>query len=216
MSKLLERMRVQIPATAILHTGKVRTFFDILPNNNGLTEEYLYTHQPAGRVRVPVYSTSKEPIGFLDDNPEVRTKFIVLEGPAILVARKGYGGRLSVIGQESFIVHEDGYAIRPKNGYHDAIDVTWFAGHYSAEFQAYRSSVEGIGDFPRAKLVAMNVIIPRLEWQTRCAGLYRQRDHILEFIKGAAETIGTSVDDILSLAPQSPQRSDDKGDLSAA
>ena len=198
MSELLRRMRIQIPATSVMHSGKMHTFFDILPNNNGLTEEYLYTHQPAGRARIPVYSTSKDPVGFLDDNPDVRTKFVVLEGPAILVARKGYGGRLSVIGEESFIVHEDGYAIRPKIAYHKEIDIAWFAGHYSSEFQSYRSSVEGIGDFPRAKLKTMIVTIPKIEWQERCALLYRRRDHILEFINDSAGMLGSAVDEILS------------------
>ena len=30
-------MRAQIPEAMVMHTGKVRTFFDILPNNTGLT-----------------------------------------------------------------------------------------------------------------------------------------------------------------------------------
>jgi hypothetical protein len=198
MSELLERVRVKIPDAVVLHSGRVRAFFDILPNNNGLTEEYLYTHQPTGISKIPVYSTSKEPVGFLDDNEDVRAIFEVLNGPAILVARKGYGGRLSVIESGSFIVHEDGYAIRPKPAFLKAIDLTWFAGHYSTEFQGHRSSLEGIGDFPRAKLVIMDVIIPRLEWQARCSRLYRQRDDILEFVKGSPQKLGASIDEILA------------------
>lgn len=198
MSELLERTRVKIPEAVVLHSGKVRTFFDILPNNGGLTEEYLYTHQPAGIYRIPVYSTSKDPVGFLDDNADVRAAFSVLKGPAILVARKGYGGRLSVIESESFIVHEDGYAISPKPAFSALINLAWFAGHYSTEFQGHRSSLEGIGDFPRAKLVIMDVIIPKPEWQARCSKLYRQRDEILEFAKGSAQKISGSIDEILT------------------
>lgn len=198
MSELLDRLRVRIPEEAILHAGRVQQFFDILPNNNGLTEEYLYTHQPTGNLRIPVYSTSKEPVGFLDDNADVRRIFKVLTGPAILVARKGYGGRLSVITAESFIVHEDGYAISPKTAFLKAINLDWFAGHYSTEFQANRSSLEGIGDFPRAKLTLMKVTIPKPEWQLRCSKLYRQRDGILEFIKNSPEKISGSVDAILA------------------
>lgn len=197
MSELLERIRVKIPKAAVLHSGKVKTFFDILPNNGGLTEEYLYTHQPTGRSRIPVYSTSKDPVGFLDDNADVRGRFEVLKGPALLVARKGYAGRLSVIESESFIVHEDGYAISPKPEFAKIVNLAWFAGHYSAEFQGHRSSLEGIGDFPRAKLVIMDVVIPKLEWQVRCSKLYRQRDQILEFTNGSAEKIGGSIDEIL-------------------
>jgi len=182
----------------ILEVGNVGKFFDILPNNGGLTEEYLYTHQPTARSRISVYSTSKDPVGFLDDNDDVRKAFTVLEGPAILVARKGYGGRLSVIAERSFIVHEDGYAIRPKVAYSNKVDLDWFARHYSTEFQSYRSSLEGIGDFPRAKLLTMKVTLPRLEWQTKCSKLYKKRDQIAEFIKGSAQTLGNEIDEILS------------------
>jgi hypothetical protein len=169
VSDLLDRIRVRIPENVIVHKGKVKTFFDILANNGGLTEEYLYTHQPTGKSRIAVYSTSREPVGFLDDSERVRQTFDVLQGAAVLVARKGYGGRLSVINDDSFIVHEDGYAIKPKPLYAQAINLTWFAGHYSTEFQGYRSSLEGIGDFPRAKLNIMNVVIPKPEWQLRCS-----------------------------------------------
>lgn len=198
MSDLLERLRVRVPAAEIAHTGKVRTFFDILPNNGGLTEEYLYAHQPTGKKRLPVYSTNREPVGHLSDNPEVRVAFEVLDGPAILVARKGYGGRLSVVSSEAFIVHEDGYAIRPKVEFSDKIDLWWFAGHYSMEFQSHRSSLEGIGDFPRAKLWSMDVVVPKIGWQRKCAEAYRKRDAILNFVRSSPQTLGAAINDILS------------------
>lgn len=122
---------------------------------------------------------------------------MILDGPAILVARKGYGGRLSVIEADSFIVHEDGYAISPSRQYLNAINLAWFSGHYSTEFQSHRSSIEGIGDFPRAKLVSMEVVIPRPEWQLRCSELYRRRDGILEFIKTSPQRLANSVDEAL-------------------
>ena len=131
MSDLLDRLRVKIPDEATLYSGRMDKFFNILPNNTGLTEEFLYTHQPTGQGRIPVFSTSKEPVGFLDDSKEVRAAFVILDGPAISVARKGYGGRLSVIETDSFIVHEDGYAISPRRQYLSDVNLTWFAGHYS-------------------------------------------------------------------------------------
>jgi len=198
MSEMLERLRAIVPPDVVAHSGKVKKFFDILANNSGLTEEYLYTHQPTGTARIPVYSTNREPVGFLNESFEVRKAFSVLSGPAILVARKGYGGRLSVITSPSFIVHEDGYAIKPKPAFAEVIDLAWFAGHYSMEFQGHRSSFEGIGDFPRAKLWSMDVVVPTLEWQFRCAGAYKKRDEILAFIKSAPHTLSTVLDDILA------------------
>ena len=198
MSNLLEWTRIRVPDAEVKHRGPASGFFDVLPNNSGLTEEYLYTHQPTGRLKIPVYSTSRDPVGYLDDNGDVRQAFVVLEGPAILVARKGYGGRLSVIAPGSFIVHEDGYAIRPKVVYASDINLGWFAGHYSFEFQANRSSVDGIGDFPRAKLRAMDVVIPSLEWQLRCAPLYEQRDSILGFVDGSADRLSAEIDEVVS------------------
>ena len=103
-----------------------------------------------------------------------------------------------MIDQHAFIVHEDGYAIRPKAAFLRQVVLAWVAGHYSSEFQSYRSSLEGIGDFPRARLTSMDVTIPKVDWQTRCAKLYRQRDQISEFIKNSGDKIGASIDDILS------------------
>jgi hypothetical protein len=173
-------------------------FFDVLKNNSGLTEEYLYAHQPSSDAKIAVYSTSKDPVGYLDDSLSVREQFDVISGPAILVARKGYGGRLSVIRDVHFIVHEDGYAIRPKPKYNAGINLDWFAGHYTAEFQSNRSSVSGIGDFPRAKLWTMSVIIPKVGWQDECAKLYKRRDDILEFVKNAPKSMGESVDKVFA------------------
>lgn len=105
---------------------------------------------------------------------------------------------MSVVREASFIVHEDGYAIKPKAAYVGRVDLAWFAGHYSTEFQSHRSSLEGIGDFLRAKLLIMPVTLPRLEWQTKCSKLYKRRDSISEFIKASSETIGTEVNEIIS------------------
>ena len=155
----------------------------------------------------PFHATAKEPVGFLSESFEVRKDFVVLVGPAILVARKGYGGRLPVIADHSFIVHEDGYAIRPKPAYTKMIDLAWFAGHYSAEFQSHRSSLEGIGDFPRAKLWSMEVTSPKLEWQRQCSQAYKKRDDILHFMKSAPQTLDMTADQLIAASTQSLKNS---------
>jgi hypothetical protein len=59
MSNLLNRLRVKVPDEVILHTGRMDKFFNILPNNTGLTEEFLYTHQPVGQARIPVLALAR-------------------------------------------------------------------------------------------------------------------------------------------------------------
>src|SRR5947209_6966781 len=107
MSVDIEQIRIAVPEKAILDRGTADSFFDCLPNNQGLTEEYLYAHQPTTAGTIAVYSTSPNPIGYLDDTLTVREKFNVLEGPVIIVARKGYAGRLYVVESDALIVHED-------------------------------------------------------------------------------------------------------------
>ena len=179
----LELMRVRIPDQADVVVGKVRRFFDFLSNNSGITEEYLYTHQPTQADRIPVYSTSRRPVGYLDDNEEVRDEFNVVDGPAIVVARKGYAGRLFCVPEGPFIVHEDAYPIRPKVEYVAKIDLKWFAEHYSAEFESGRTSFWGIGDFPRTKCKDMVVNVPPMEFQKRVGVLYERRRDIIEAIE---------------------------------
>jgi len=175
----LADIRVAIPERMILHRGFAGKFFRFLPNSQGLNEEYLYSHQPISRRKLPVYSTSAQPIGYLDDSEETRGKFNVLTKPAIVVARKGYAGRMFVVEDEKFIVHEDGYGIRPKTRYADSINPYWFVGHYSAEFQSYRTSDYGIGDFPRRRFGKMKIIIPRMDLQNKIAILYKRREELL-------------------------------------
>ncbi len=139
----LDALRIRIYEGDILHRGKAREFFDFLPNNTDLTEEFLYAHQPTTAQTINVYATNSTAIGALDDTNQLREDFSVLQGPVIVVARKGYAGRLFVVEDESLIIHEDAYAIEPKSEYRENIDLHWFANHYSFEFQANRTSSLG-------------------------------------------------------------------------
>ena len=189
-------IRITVPDRMILHRGYAGTFFRFLPNSQGLNEEYLYSHQPMSRKKLPVYSTSSKPIGYLDDSEETRSKFNIVTKPAIVVARKGYAGRLFVIEDEEFIVHEDAYGIRPKTRYTNKINPYWFVGHYSAEFQSYRTSDYGIGDFPRKRFSKMKIIIPQMQVQNAAAVLYKKREELLrqsEGLKTKAATITNTI-----------------------
>ena len=178
MPNLIESIRVTIPPDKIKYKGKTRKFFDILDNTQGLTEEYLYSHQPTTKYTLPVYSTSEKSIGMLDID-KVPDSFNIIQGPAIIVARKGYAGRLFVVNDDKFIVHEDAYPIKPKSDYSNDINLHWFAGHYSMEFQSDRTSYWGIGDFPRERFKNKEIIIPLIESQGEIAELYIKRAMIL-------------------------------------
>ena len=45
----LDEIRIQIPESEIKHRNGAGEFFTFLPNNQGLSEEYLYTHQPISK-----------------------------------------------------------------------------------------------------------------------------------------------------------------------
>ena len=174
----LQKIRVKVPRKEIIDTGKVKKYFDILDNSQNLTEEFLYAHQPTTKDTVNVYSTSPTPIGKLD-REGVANQFKIIKGPAIIVARKGYAGRLFVVKDEVFIVHEDAYPVKPKQEYSKKINLSWFAGHYSFEFQADRTSFWGIGDFPRTRFKNQIVVIPKITFQKRIALLYIKRNDLL-------------------------------------
>ena len=176
----LERVRIHIPKEMIKYRGKAGKFFKFLPNNQGLTEEYLYYHQSPSTSVIRVFSTSPIHIGVLEDIKSNEEKFKVINGPAIVVARKGYAGRMYLVEDNKFIVHEDAYATIPKEKYKDDIDLKWFIGHYSLEFQNNRTSIAGIGDFPRKRFSRMNIIIPKLEYQLDAVKLYDERDVLIK------------------------------------
>lgn len=156
-------------------TGNVGEFFEPLANNGGLTEEYLYEHQPTSDKVAFVYSTSHNPVGRIDVSLAEQAEMSVLNGPVIVVARKGYAGRMFVASEAHIVVHEDAYAIAPKPEYAEKIMLDWFAEHFSVEFQSYRTAEDGIGDFPRSLLLSRRVSIPSLTVQKRHAALYRRR-----------------------------------------
>lgn len=186
---MLEAARVRIEESDIEERGLVERVFDFLDNNGGLTEEFLYQHQPVTIDPIPVYATNIQPIGRLDRAVAVQYNLAILCGPAIVVARKGYAGRLFVVRDQEFIVQEDAYAIVPKSAYIKNLNLDWFAAHYSEEFQGLRTSDDGIGDFPRVLLRSRSIIIPKLNVQERLADLYRRRDELMIAINSAGERI---------------------------
>ena len=193
-----EQLRIKIEDDQIYESGKVSRFFDILPNDIDLNEEFLYTHQPITDNVIYIYSTSSEPIGKLDNNEENRTSFNVLQSPVIVVARKGYAGRLYVVEDRNIIIHEDAYAVKPKPEYINHINLHWFVGHYSYEFQQHRTSPWGIGDFPRTLFNNMNVIIPAIEVQNQVVTLYQKRAKLLNKISNIQGSINLQINDIIS------------------
>ena len=197
MDNLIERIRVAIPDSEIFKRDKAQEFFDIYENSQNLTEAFLYAHQPTTTEIVPVYSTSENPIGFLD-NGAVAEQFNVIEGPSIVVARKGYAGRLFVVEDSKFIVHEDAYPIKPKEKYHNKINLWWFVGHYSIEFQSDRTSFWGIGDFPRERFKNQNVIIPKKSFQNKVATLYVERNGLIREINDFKDSFYQRLDSHIS------------------
>ena len=196
----LEQIRIIIPKELIKYKDYAGEFFDFYENSQNLTEEYLYTHQPLTLKAIKVYSTSPNHIGILDDCDEVREKFNIIEGPAIIVARKGYAGRMFVIRNELFIIHEDAYPIKPKESYQTFIDLDWFVGHYSKEFESYRTSPWGIGDFPRERFKKMKVEIPDLRFQKAAAILYSRRNNIIQNVKNFQFIINDKMDQLLAFS----------------
>ena len=187
---MLERVRVAMPVgESPAHAGAAGRFFDVLDNNGGITEQYLYEHQGISDRAIHVYSTSAAAVGRIDPDEAARRSFIVQAGPAILVARKGYAGRMSVIEDAEFIVHEDGYAVRPASAYMDAINLWWFAGYYSAFFQSRRTSSWGIGDFPRDKFKTTPIVLPSRAYQDRVEPLYRRRARLVELQRNARDFV---------------------------
>lgn len=197
MDNLIESLRVQIPEPTILHKGKASIFFDILDNSHDLTEEFLYSHQPTSKDVISVYSTSDVKVGSLDAST-VANEFNIIEGPAIIVARKGYAGRLFVVEDSRFIVHEDAYPIKPKAEYVNKINLWWFVGHYSMEFQSDRTSAWGIGDFPRERFKNKFLIIPTKAMQDKVAILYKRRTELINNINQFKDKLHCQVNELIT------------------
>ncbi|MDA2920660.1 restriction endonuclease subunit S [Desulfobacterota bacterium AH_259_B03_O07] len=196
MANRLEMIRVKVPKSKIKYSGVANDFFAILENSQGITEEFLYAHQPTTKNVVNVYSTSDTPIGALDEN-KILNSFTTIKGPAIVVARKGYAGRLFVVEDERFIVHEDAYPIKPKPQYVQEIDLWWFVGHYSAEFQSDRTSFWGIGDFPRERFRNQEINLPNIEFQKQVAPLYKKRILLLDKLNRFKEEFHSQIDKVI-------------------
>lgn len=197
MPSQLEFIRIQTPKGKIKFSGKADDFFDILDNTQGITEEFLYAHQPTTKETIPIYSTSDKSIGNLDTK-YIPKSFIIIDGPAIVVARKGYAGRLFVVEDNKFIVHEDAYPIKPKKEYSDAVNLWWFACHYSIEFQTDRTSFWGIGDFPRERFRNQEIIIPTMDFQEEVSELYRRRILLLHKINRFKEDFHTKIESVIN------------------
>lgn len=194
----LKNIRIKIPNLEIELSGKAEEYFDFLKSNTDITEEYLYAHQPSQESTIPVFSTSSKPIGYLDDSEETAKTFNILEGPVIVVARKGYAGRLFAVLVGKLIIHEDAYAVKPKQEVSKKVNLEWFAEHYSEEFQANRTSFWGIGDFPREKFKSMRVVIPKLAFQSKSLVIYKKRKQIISNIQNHSKDAEFKIGEVIS------------------
>jgi hypothetical protein len=193
----LEQLRVRIPDELIVYADYAGEFFDFLGNNQGLTEEFLYAHQHTHKETIGVYSTSEQKVGVLDYCEEICRLYTVLQGPLLVVARKGYAGRLFIVKDKHVIIHEDAYAVAPKDKYADKINIEWFAHHYNIEFQANRTSKDGIGDFPRERFKKMKVVIPTMELQNELADIYIRRNAAVKRLRNLQNTVEANTDAVI-------------------
>jgi len=193
-TNIIELIRVKIARSDIIDSDKASKFFDVLSNSQNLTEEFLYAHQPISKETLSIYATSEKVIGKVDFDVANNQGFNIIEGPAIIVARKGYAGRLFVVKDKKFIVHEDAYPIKPKKNFSKKINLDWFALHYNEEFQANRTSAWGIGDFPRLRFNNMKVILPKIKLQDKIADLYLRRKNQIEQIKEFESNVFSEMD----------------------
>lgn len=161
---------IEYPDSAHVKAG---VLFDARGGCKYLTEEWIYNIPPEkGEDSVPVYPSSPE--GAVKYHvSKTALKNDVFEGPALIVTRKGYAGKVRYIAEGIFTVNDDTVVIMPKTGSGYDISIEWFADEMN-RYTADCVSEGGVNATFRLKPFLEQIIeVPDIEDQERVVEVRR-------------------------------------------
>ncbi|HEX7607788.1 MAG TPA: restriction endonuclease subunit S [Candidatus Cryosericum sp.] len=150
--------------------------FDARGGLQGLTEDYIYHHTPStGQPGLDVVTSAAGAISSFGRISQEAASALarqsscqefVFHGPALVVARNGKAGLVSVVEQSSFVMSDHAYVLLPRPDYVNKIDPYWFAHNFSRAFLDSSTSKSDNGTFTKLKLQDLAArILPLCEQQ---------------------------------------------------
>ena len=147
---------------------------------------------------IPIYSGSKEnkkTLGKIKFNAIIKGKRIKkMNGPAIIVVRKGVAGTMRFVNDKEFTINDDVYVLIPKDQYKNNINLLWFIHEYEPLFKTISTARNGNGTFSKSYAEQQHIVIPKKEIQDSIAKCI----FTLESNKIKIENILLKIEELLS------------------
>ena len=146
--------------------------FHINGGNSGLTEDFVYYNLPSNEeetIEIFTGATLEEnKMGIISRFAKPNsTKLKVFQSPAILVVRKGLGGKMFYIGKNEFTTNDDAYVLMPKKDWEDKINLKWFIHEYQVLFFNLVTSKSDNATFSKKYAERQIIQIPHIDEQNR-------------------------------------------------
>lgn len=157
-----------------IYQGELKKFFNLYGGNSGLTNENIYKNLINNKqMLIPVYSGSKENkriLGKISTNAIIKGKIIKkMNGPAIIVIRKGAAGTMRFVDDKEFTINDDVYVLSPKDKYKEIINLLWFIYEYESLFKTISTAKNGNGTFSKSYAEQQHIKIPKKSIQDSIA-----------------------------------------------
>jgi restriction endonuclease S subunit len=162
----------KFPEDMIIGKDNIKTFFNIVGGNSGLTEEFIYHNLPENdedKIEILTGATlERTAMGFVSKNAKPDNRRLkVFEGPAVLIARKGYAGTMTYIPKGRFTTNDDAYIMTPKNEWKRKINLEWFRNEYQELFWRIVTSRSDNATFSKEYIERQTVLLPQIDEQNR-------------------------------------------------
>lgn len=160
----------QYPTDSIVAEGKFDDFFQFSGGNNGLTEEFIYSNlpqSPSDSIQILTGSTlERTSMGFISKYAKPNQKKLkIFKAPSIIVARKGYAGKMTYIPDGEFTTNDDVYVLAPRLEWKDSVNLEWLIYEYQGLLYSLVTSRSDNATFNKEYAERQSIRIPRIDIQ---------------------------------------------------
>lgn len=173
---------------------KIDNIFLFVGGNSGLTEEYIYHHQPNTedeKLKILSSATTEDKnMGFVSKSAKIDGKPIKLfSGESILIARNGYAGSMKYFRDFTYTTNDHAYVMTVKPEWRSKINLRFFAFYLQPLFFNIVTSKSDNATFNKEYAELQTINLPDINYQNAIGELLIKLDEHKEGLEAYLSTI---------------------------
>jgi type I restriction enzyme M protein len=179
-SKVLEK-KITLPKPKKISKEQIKTIFSFKGGNNGLTEEFVYHHQPNSEdEKIAILSSATiddTQMGLVSKNAKIDGRSIkIFSGETILIARNGYAGSMKYFKNYSYTTNDHAYVMSVKSGWKSKINLRFIAFYFQPLFFNIVTSKSDNATFNKEYAELQTINLPDIKYQNAVGDLLIKLD----------------------------------------